>query len=190
MITETWKRIDGFALYEISDLGRVKSKKREYSRVNHKDGRINSVKISEKILSGYVRTYRGKISKLCVSLRRNNETHVRPVHQLVLEAFVGPRPKDMECCHYDGDPLNNVLANLRWDTHAANVADCVRHGRKSNPPIHYGEKHPRATISDASVRKIRETEIKHGTAAKLARQYGVAHITIKRILDGESRKYA
>ena len=29
------------------------------------------------------------------------------VHKLVLLAFVGPRPKGMQCRHLDGDPGNN-----------------------------------------------------------------------------------
>lgn len=50
------------------------------------------------------------------------------VHVLVLEAFVGSCPPGMECCHGDGDPDNNRLSNLRWDTHRANMLDAVRHG--------------------------------------------------------------
>jgi hypothetical protein len=55
----------------------------------------------------------------------------RYTHGLVLETFVGPRPVGQECLHDDGDPLNNHLSNLRWGTHAENMADRVRHGRHS-----------------------------------------------------------
>ena len=51
------------------------------------------------------------------------------VHTLVLTAFVGPCPVDSECCHQDGDPGNNRLENLRWDTHSANCLDKRRQGR-------------------------------------------------------------
>ena len=50
---------------------------------------------------------------------------------LVLEAFVGPRPDGHECCHYDDDPMNNHLSNLRWDTRSANSFDAIRNGRHS-----------------------------------------------------------
>jgi hypothetical protein len=53
----------------------------------------------------------------------------RYVHKIVLLAFVGPCPEGRECCHNDGDPANNRLENLRWDTHRANVGDTERHGR-------------------------------------------------------------
>jgi len=35
----------------------------------------------------------------------------------------------MECCHLDGDPENNHLENLRWDTPKANARDRDFHGR-------------------------------------------------------------
>ena len=51
-------------------------------------------------------------------------------HLLVLEAHVSPRPVGLEGCHNDGDPTNNVVGNLRWDTHSANLLDIARHARE------------------------------------------------------------
>lgn len=62
---------------------------------------------------------------LCV---RGKKTQ-RVVAPLVLEAFVGPRPRGTECCHWDGDPTNDALSNLRWGTSKENSADQMRHGR-------------------------------------------------------------
>lgn len=54
---------------------------------------------------------------------------VRSVHRLVLEAFVGQPPfEGAETRHINGDPTDNRLANLRWGTHAENMADMLRHG--------------------------------------------------------------
>lgn len=50
------------------------------------------------------------------------------LHTAVLEAFVGPCPEGHEAAHFDGDKHNNALSNLRWATHAENIADKVRHG--------------------------------------------------------------
>lgn len=60
-----------------------------------------------------------------VSLSRPHK--VVYVHRLVLIAFVGPPPDGMEVCHNDGDPTNNVLSNLRWDTRTGNMRDAVDH---------------------------------------------------------------
>lgn len=47
---------------------------------------------------------------------------------LMLTAFVGPCPPGYDCCHWDDDPSNERLENLRWDTRAANQDDSVRNG--------------------------------------------------------------
>lgn len=78
------------------------------------------------------------------------------IHSLVLEAFVGPRPDGMEGCHNDGDPANNHLANLRWDTRAANNQDTLRHGRhEKKRRTHCPRRHPLAE-PNLVVRRYRE----------------------------------
>lgn len=54
---------------------------------------------------------------------------MRGVHQLVLEAFVGPRPAGHLALHADDDPANCTLDNLRWGTRTDNSLDAVRNGR-------------------------------------------------------------
>ena len=78
-----------------------------------------------------------------VILRRNGVPKTIPggvLHQAVLMAFVGERPEGHEACHNDGNPANNVVANLRWDTRASNAADAVRHGRVPRGDDHYTRK--------------------------------------------------
>lgn len=45
------------------------------------------------------------------------------IHRLVLETYVGPCPKGMECRHLDGNRTNNHLHNLCWGTHLENMED-------------------------------------------------------------------
>lgn len=59
-------------------------------------------------------------------------------HKAVLEAFVGPCPDGMEACHDDGDPSNNRIENLRWDTHQSNLHDKYRHGTIFKTHCKYG----------------------------------------------------
>lgn len=47
-------------------------------------------------------------------------THTKSVHRLVLEAFRGECPEGMEASHLDGDPLNNDIGNLIWESHQDN----------------------------------------------------------------------
>lgn len=57
-------------------------------------------------------------------VRRNgpNRQAPRKVHQLVCEAFHGPRPFDEAVViHIDEDGLNNRPENLRWGTQKENL---------------------------------------------------------------------
>lgn len=64
------------------------------------------------------------------------------LHRLVLETFIGPCPKGMECRHLDGNPENNNIKNLCWGTHSENMKDMFKHGRsnkgKDNPNYKHG----------------------------------------------------
>lgn len=92
---------------------------------------------------------------------------IRYVHHLILEAFVGPCPPGLECCHGDGDGTNNALGNLRWDTHQENAQDRVRHGTSDK-----GERNPGAKLTDEQVRDIRQA--RGETAKALALRFGVS----------------
>jgi hypothetical protein len=65
-----------------------------------------------------------------VTLRRENIGVQQYMHSIVLEAFRGPRPSPShEGCHDNGNPSDNALSNLRWDTRSGNMLDIVKHGR-------------------------------------------------------------
>jgi hypothetical protein len=79
-----------------------------------------------------LKIHRDKKGYCRVNLDRGGKTHSRLVHQLVLEAFIGPRPPGMEGCHYpDPNKGNNRVGNLRWDTHGENAKDKYR----DRPPV-------------------------------------------------------
>ncbi len=102
------------------------------------------------------------------------------VHRLMLELFVGPCPPGMECCHYDGDPANNALTNLRWDTTRGNSADGIRLGRSTR-----GSRHPGAKLTEADIPKIRRLRRSGVSPFKIADQFGVCYGTIRGIMSGK-----
>lgn len=63
-----------------------------------------------------------------VALQKHKKQYTRLIHRLVLETFIGPRPKGMKACHNNGNPIDNRLENLRWDTRRNNTLDSLRHG--------------------------------------------------------------
>lgn len=105
-------------VYEVSDLGRVRSLDRYRPWGN------NLILHRGQILN----PMRSETGHCSVDLRNLGSRSPQLVHRLVLEAFVGPCPDGMEGCHFNGDPADNRLTNLRWDTRSANNLDAVRHG--------------------------------------------------------------
>jgi hypothetical protein len=118
----TWKPVVGWeGRYEVSDEGQVR---------NARTGRVLALEINP---AGYP----------FVRLYANNERTGYTVHRLVADAFIGPRPPGMHTCHTDGDPRNNTLANLRYDTQSGNEQDKVRHGRHPEASkTHCAQGHP------------------------------------------------
>lgn len=122
---ERWKPVAGFEdAYQVSDLGRVLSVPRTVLRSNGTTYRVA-----------------GRILKLrptdhghpMVLLHGENGVERQVyVHRLVLETFRGPPADGMEACHFNDDPADNRLENLRWDTHSSNQFDKVRNGHDHN----------------------------------------------------------
>lgn len=111
-MTERWLPISGFeGVYEVSDLGRIKSLPRS---------RVPVDRILKPFANGS--------GHLLVDLRVNGQRHTVQVHLQVLGAFVGPTPAGMECRHLNGDPADNRLANLQYGTRSENTFDSVLHG--------------------------------------------------------------
>tara|TARA_R110000765_G_scaffold48048_1_gene98504 strand:- start:1104 stop:1514 length:411 start_codon:yes stop_codon:yes gene_type:complete len=107
------------------------------------------------------------------------------VHRLVLEAFVGPCPPTMECCHYDGNRTNNKLTNLRWDTRSNNALDANRHGTRNAAK---GEDAHWAKLTEKNVKYIRANVDKLGQR-EMGRMFGVTHGTIGLVLKGQTWKH-
>jgi hypothetical protein len=111
--------------------------------------------------------------------RRMNWPHL--AHVLVCETFHGERSSPgHEVAHKDGDPGNNRAENLRWSTHAENVADILRHGRRQSP----------LTVDDVEV--IRSTYASSARSASdraaLAEQYGLSVSGVEGVLYRRSWK--
>lgn len=184
---EIWKPVVGYPGYAVSDKGRVRSLPRLQERSG--DTRApHTARQPGQILKGWVNYRNGRPVVKRVTLCLNKRPRKVPVHKLVLDAFVGPCPDDMEGCHNDGDPLNNCLENLRWDTHLANMADQVRHGTRRIPyRFPRGERHKNATLTDAQVAEIRALPRQGMNKTQVARDYGSTRQTIRLILQGKTR---
>lgn len=135
---ERWKDIPGFPGYQASDMGQVRSNR----------GRNGLPFDGWRVLKPIPDTKGYPAYRLA----RPGQTQQRLcAHQLVLLAFVGPRPAGMVGRHVlNNDPNDNRLDNLAYGTQGQNARDKEQHGTAQK-----GVKHPRAKLSEASVREIR-----------------------------------
>lgn len=121
---ERWKDIVGYeGSYQVSDLGRVRSLDRA---VPHSRG--GTQRLEGRVLVGGSFRKNGVVMAVNVILWKDGTPTTRTVHKVVLEEWVGPCPEGFEGCHGDGNPSNNVLSNLRWDTPRNNEHDKIKHG--------------------------------------------------------------
>lgn len=120
-----------------------------------------------------------------VTFWKNSRPVRKFVAQLVLEAFVGPRPPGKIVCHFpDKDTANNSLNNIRWDTYTSNYYDMVIHGTVTR-----GSRHGMSKLRDEDVRKIRRLHARGHSYDSLGERYGVAGNTIGRIIRGTIWKH-
>ena len=141
-MTEQWRGIVGWdRRYEVSDLGRVRSKDMCCGARNN-----TTMLRKGRILKPVCKQGRYLAVTLADGLTR--EQHL--INVLVLNTFVGPKPSGFVARHLDGDMTNNILNNLRWGTHQENADDRVAHGRSGR-----GEAHPLSKLTEAQVLEIR-----------------------------------
>lgn len=156
-------------MYEVSNYGQVRSWH------NNKWGKRNEPLV--------LRPQLGKGGYLHVSLRTNGQTITALIHALVLTAFIGPCPVGLECCHGDGDPANNLLPNLRWDTRSANMKDAYKHGTRE-PISLRGENHGGAKLANAQVIEVRYLYAQGNISqTELGKQFGMSRPAISAIIN-------
>ena len=96
-MVETFKKIEGFVNYSVSDHGNVR---------NDKTGRI--LKVNDR--DGYFQ----------VKVRKNNTRHTKKIHKLTAEEFLlNPENKPF-VDHIDNNRRNNHIINLRFATRQEN----------------------------------------------------------------------
>lgn len=165
MDEEIWKVIPDWPEYEVSDHGRVRRKM--------PGSGVRGV--------GYILKQNAqKSGHLNVSLSRNGHVKNLGVHRLVAGTFL-TGSKHLDVCHTDGNPQNNHISNLRYDTRKGNAADAIRQGRTPK-----GEKNGQNKYTEETVRNLKE-ELKKGTSVRLCSElFNIPTKRIRAIKSGQS----
>ena len=171
---EQWRPIAGYeGLYEVSDMGRVKSLDRV---VKTKNGR-------EKRLKGLVlAAVYGERGRRQVTLSKDSRSRTLLVAPLVAAAFIGPRPEGYFVAHGPLGNSSNAVQNLSYKTPTGNALDRWRDGT-----IFIGEDNPMAKLTVPMVRFARRA-IKEERISKteLARIWGVSRRAIANAVSGHT----
>ena len=166
---EEWRDVIGATGYEVSNYGRVRSwkwpiRKPSNQWVVRKELGFRILKQDKRGKQGYLYV---NLAYDGIGLKKKN------VNVLVLESFVGERPNNQQAAHNDGNPVNNKLNNLRWDTPAGNNADKIKHGTRQN-----GHRAGTAKFNPKKIKEIRNARKNGARVCDLAKQYGVCRNTI------------
>ena len=166
---EIWKDIVGYEnIYQVSNLGRVKSFHR---------GKIKILHLTFKD-TGYVH----------VKLFKNFSRKTIGVHRLVAQAFI-PNPNNLPVVnHINNNHSDNRVENLEWTT----VSENTKHAYKIGAiKVKKGENAPNAKLSDNQAEYIRQVykplDKEFGGRA-LAKKFNVTPSTISDIAKGRTRK--
>ena len=121
---EIWKEVPGYeGLYEVSNLGRVKSCKKTVIRSN---GR--KISFPEKIMKPSV-NHKGY---LIIDLRKNGKRSGGFVHRLVGKDFIDNPFNKEQINHKNGNKEDNCVQNLEWVTNQENMAHAYKSLGRTN----------------------------------------------------------
>lgn len=117
MPKEIWKPVKDFEeLYEVSNLGRVRSLRRNI---------IMKTRIRD---DGYV----------ACTLSNERKVQGKLVHRLVAEAFIPNHKNKPEVNHIDGNKENNNVKNLQWVTPSENQMHSIMIGLRKGSQLKDG----------------------------------------------------
>ena len=136
---EVFRDIEGYeGLYQVSNLGRVKSLERDYIAGN---GGIRHI---EEHYLRQTETYKGYLR---VTLLKNGKRSSKQVHRLVAEAFIPNPDNKPQVDHIDGNKQSNIASNLRFATNKEN---------SNNPNTVSKNRHPHSEEWREKMSKIRK----------------------------------
>ena len=169
-MTADYRDIPGFPNYAVTKDGRVWSKPRTKTR------------------GGWLKPYFHKFGYPMVQLYGNKVRRVA-VHTLVLETYIGPRPKGTVCMHLNNEPACNKLKNICWGTQSENIKDSVTCGTHPRLGAN-GPKNPTSKLTEEQVRLIFNAY--HDgiyLQRELAKQFEVSPTCIQKIVNKQMWAY-
>lgn len=173
---EVWKDVVGYeGLYEVSNLGRVRSLDRVVA--HHAAGTA--------VRRGRMRKLSFDGNYFSVSLTKDLRTVTKRVHRVVAEAFL-PNPNNLsDVDHIDCNKLNNNVGNLRWCTSAENTRYAMENNLMHWRPFSERSEESRERSAAANRRPVIRSDGKwYKSTTDAAKDLGVSRGAVSHVLRG------
>ena len=123
---EVWKAVTGYeGLYEVSNLGRIRSLDREVERIDRWSQQITLIKRQGCIMDPYT-TLKGGYLRIGLSKNGDQKNHL--IHRLVATAFIKNQENKPQINHINCVKTDNNVDNLEWNTNTENYLHSVENG--------------------------------------------------------------
>lgn len=157
VVPEEWRPVKGFGRviakrYEVSNRGQVRSVGFYHTVTRHlkSSGKVidQTTFVKGKILSGQA----VKDGHLWVALCDGKTQRKRLIHRIVARTFIGKPPLGKPLVlHWNDDPTENSLYNIRYGSDMDNSKDRVLRGRAAK-----GEDNPNSVLCEDDVKQIKD----------------------------------
>ena len=145
LMKEVWLPVRGYeGLYEVSDLGRVRSVDRTIEHRGRR-GTLRTLCLKGRVLRGSLSGLKPYCYK-AVALSKEGRVRTWRIHTLVAQAFVPGELAGREVNHKDCDKLNNAAENLEWVTHKDNQRHAADSGRMGHDGWKQRKRSPTGTF--------------------------------------------
>lgn len=173
-MVEIWKPVKGYeGLYEVSNVGRVKSMPRTIARSDGKPYTIKKEKIMKLFADedGYRR----------IEMRNDGKSFKTFAHRLVARAFIPNAENKPQVNHINGIKNDNRVDNLEWVTLQENKDHAVANGLVADQR---GIKNPSNTLEEKQVMKIIELKEKGFRPVEIARKIDIPYSNVRNVYYG------
>jgi len=167
---EVWKSVKNYPMYQVSNLGRIRSYHREPK---------------PKILSPGIRSY--EYHRLAL-YNKNSQRRNTYVHILIAEAFLGPRPDGYVCNHKDGIKKHDEASNLEWISRSEDT----NHAHRLNlipTVIRLGEDNSNSKLKNGEIWLIKKLLLHGIKQIIIARMFKITRGYVSHILLGHNWKH-
>lgn len=167
---EEWRDVPDYeGMYQVSDLGRVKSLQRKTERIHSK----SRIKLVKEIIRKQTKEKDGYLQ---VCLKKDLKVKTFKTHRLVATLFISNPENKPQVNHKNSIKTINDVFNLEWNTSKENINHALDFGLMPR-----GEKSYKTILTEKQVLEIRKIG-KSILQREIGKMYGVSEETIGLIL--------